>query len=508
MSEEHSSSVQSNKNKKRRRNDSTFIKRSLFDTVVDGKTVQPNNKRRQRIQNQKKSKILRDIKPKSTQEVLRELAHIHQGTSAPPLPTATPSFRWSDILDRRDEEPNGTAFAEDPDRNIIRKDADPQVFHQIASRAEEIGDQYEPIDPDQVIDVDLRDFLPTKEANALRSVYLPHLFSQEYLPEPGFQICQSQECQTVRPFSKLWRCRDCFDPQIYCDSCLVLLHQHQPFHHVDSWTLWDDGFFKRDTLCNADLTVQLGHNDCPEPTQPSILDVMDVNGVFSLFNYGIFPSTEQRPSTGYTLRVLEHFQLFHIITKVSPMHYVQSIEYLTDALSRDTVKNLYNNFLKVQRQWRVLQMMKRAGRMDTSHLQPGELTVKCAACPRPDYNLPENWEADPMAPLLYALFVSGDGNRSLQQRKGRPGKDVDPSFVGDFGYWANQEQFNRYTAAAAAGHASSRKNPPSCNTHTRATEASELASKLDVGGIFAVTCRHVLFQPNAVIDFKKGEKYA
>jgi hypothetical protein len=49
------------------------------------------------------------------------------------------------------------------------------------------------------------------------------------------------------------------------------------------------------------------------------------------------------------------------------------------------------------RQWRHLKMLKRAGRGNDA-LRPveetlkGELGIPCPACPRPDVNLPDNWQ--------------------------------------------------------------------------------------------------------------------
>lgn len=48
------------------------------------------------------------------------------------------------------------------------------------------------------------------------------------------------------------------------------------------------------------------------------------------------------------------------------------------------------------RMWRHLKRLKRAGRghepTGVRGTQLGDLTVKCPACPRPGYNLPENWD--------------------------------------------------------------------------------------------------------------------
>ena len=53
--------------------------------------------------------------------------------------------------------------------------------------------------------------------------------------------------------------------------------------------------------------------------------------------------------------------------------------------------------MRVVREWRHLKMLKRAGRghepggVEATSL--GELCLRCPACPRPGYNLPENWQS-------------------------------------------------------------------------------------------------------------------
>lgn len=51
------------------------------------------------------------------------------------------------------------------------------------------------------------------------------------------------------------------------------------------------------------------------------------------------------------------------------------------------------------RMWRHLKLLKRGGRAHSPHgvdgTAPGELAVLCPACPRPDYNLPDDWRKTP-----------------------------------------------------------------------------------------------------------------
>lgn len=55
--------------------------------------------------------------------------------------------------------------------------------------------------------------------------------------------------------------------------------------------------------------------------------------------------------------------------------------------------------MTMNREWRYLKAMKRAGRAYAEEgvegTQPGELTVPCPTCPRPGINLPDDWDSNP-----------------------------------------------------------------------------------------------------------------
>lgn len=61
------------------------------------------------------------------------------------------------------------------------------------------------------------------------------------------------------------------------------------------------------------------------------------------------------------------------------------------------LQNCYSRFCSVMRQWRMLWMLKRSGRLDMVDMAPGELVVHCRACPKPGYNLSGDWKSDPLS---------------------------------------------------------------------------------------------------------------
>lgn len=166
------------------------------------------------------------------------------------------------------------------------------------------------------------------------------------------------------------------------------------------------------------LIVQLGHpvGDCLDPL-PAHKDfvVMDTNGMHNvsirfcgcstvsrpaqLLRYGWYPATTTLPKTCVTLRLLKLFHQLTLQGKVSGYEVYRALENLTDNTGSVAVPERYKEFMRCIRQYRHLKMMMRAGRGNVEDgvatTSPGELAVRCPACPIPGVNLPPDWDACP-----------------------------------------------------------------------------------------------------------------
>lgn len=151
------------------------------------------------------------------------------------------------------------------------------------------------------------------------------------------------------------------------------------------------------------------------------------------------PATMDRPKTACTFRTLETFHMLSHRGKITAYDFYTSLEKLTDNIggkqytvryanifftcnSRITkpirtsaqgprFKSRYLSFLRLVRQWRHLKELKRGGRGNDGVRKvietfPGELAVKCIACPTPGVNLPEGWENAPPEMRYYFSFYS------------------------------------------------------------------------------------------------------
>lgn len=188
------------------------------------------------------------------------------------------------------------------------------------------------------------------------------------------------------------------------------------------------------TLKKMGLRLQLGHwhegdRRCPNPkTAPGndfvILDdhgvhpvALDYCGCASsgtetvqLLRAGLYPATTTLPRTAATFNVMRTFHLLSFESKISAYEFYHSLARQTDNTGLEEVKvswssscehvltNLqdrYHEFLRMTREWRHLQMLKRAGRGHdpggVENTKEGECALLCPACPHPGKNLPANW---------------------------------------------------------------------------------------------------------------------
>lgn len=179
--------------------------------------------------------------------------------------------------------------------------------------------------------------------------------------------------------------------------------------------------FENITLKSLGHRIQLGHHHdrsrCSNP-QPSRDDFSVIhidgrhlvavdfcgcdrageagNAVQQLMRYDLWPATDCEPNTTFTFQLLEHYHLQSLQGKISMADYYTALECLTDNTGTSGGQDRYKAFMRVVAQWHHLKRCKRAGRghdpTGVMGTQPGELAVRCPACPQPGINLPDNWD--------------------------------------------------------------------------------------------------------------------
>ncbi|KAH9894812.1 hypothetical protein C8Q73DRAFT_665182 [Cubamyces lactineus] len=164
--------------------------------------------------------------------------------------------------------------------------------------------------------------------------------------------------------------------------------------------------------------------------------------------------------------------------------------------------------MRVVAQWRHLKRLKRSGRgHDPSGVEgtaPGELAVRCPACPRPDINLPPNWHSvtDDLK-FLYVMAIAIDTCFRLKRRT-VSSEEKDPILGSGWGYFVEDTEFK-----AVLSEYGDQEEMSNCVGLSAIDHANTKFSKgYAATGIGAVVCaRHEFWLANGAGDLQKGERY-
>ncbi|TFK81526.1 hypothetical protein K466DRAFT_501978 [Polyporus arcularius HHB13444] len=360
-----------------------------------------------------------------------------------------------------------------------------------------------------------------------RDQYLDELVRWE--GHGSFFADRCAHCPQAPAGRAVFRCLDCSPGPLSCAGCLVGKHSQLPYHRIQRWT---GQSFETSALCDAGLSIQLGHADGSACSNPIAgrkdFCAIDINGrhnlhinfcgcdhaadagnlVQQLMRFDLYPATHVEPNTAFTFRMLEHYHIQSLQGKISMFDYYQSLERLTDNTGTRKLQDRYKAFMRVVAQWRHLKMLKRGGRAhDPSGVAgtlPGQLAIGCPACPRPGINIPDNWDtiSDDLK-YLYVLSVAIDACFRLK-RRAVSDEHKDPIlgsgwgyFVEDSGYreiltqYAEQKEMSTCSGLAAIDHANTKYHKGYAAT-----------------GVGAVICsRHEFMLANGVGDTQVGERY-
>ncbi|KZV60704.1 hypothetical protein PENSPDRAFT_694042 [Peniophora sp. CONT] len=334
----------------------------------------------------------------------------------------------------------------------------------------------------------------------------------------GFPVCRCGDDASIR-------CTDCSGSPLTCADCAVEDHARMPLHRVE---IYNGQFFAPYSLNRAGLCVQLGHDggECPHPVEQNHnLTVIDVSGIHSV-HYALcgcyiqgssdpavqvlraswFPATVTRPRTVVTFATLRLYHALAIQGRINLYDFYNGLVRITDNVLN--VKSSYKAFIRAFRMFRNLRAAKRTGRGQSarplSETRPGEIALRCPACPIPGVNLPTGWEdAPPEYRFLYALYIAIDANFKLKL-KDRIAKSV-PLADG----WS-------FLVASAPYATHLRENTDleemkQCTSEYNALRSANITSskRWAVNGVGAAICaRHLLYRAQGVVDLPRGERYA
>ncbi|KAJ7314860.1 hypothetical protein DFH08DRAFT_917800 [Mycena albidolilacea] len=323
-----------------------------------------------------------------------------------------------------------------------------------------------------------------------------------------------------------YRCKDCFSDALFCQACLVVLHKDNPLHRVEMWN--DSAFFEVINLKSLGLRIQLGHGrngTCPGTlakrarTRPAAalpeaggprddFCIVDSNGVHEVGIDFCSCSLAETHDVQLLRALLRDFHLLSLEAKCSAHHFYNKLARQTNNSGVFQPRTRYNEFRRMTRQWRHLQMLKRAGRGHAAEgitgTKAGECALLCPACPQPGKNLPcdGSWRHVPQERrFLYALFLALDANFRMK-RKDVSSEADDPSLGDGIAFFSQVEEY----MAHLDKHWDIEQEKSTCVAHDAVDEPDREAHGTAASGIGTVDCaRHNMKRPNAVGDLQKGE---
>ncbi|KAF8145909.1 hypothetical protein K438DRAFT_1629288, partial [Mycena galopus ATCC 62051] len=335
----------------------------------------------------------------------------------------------------------------------------------------------------------------------------------------------------------LFRCarQTCIGPAMYCEQCIVDMHSQLPTHTVEKWT---GEFFTPLALSDLDVEarLQLGHppgSYCPRSSRAHkdfvIIDILGIRVIKlrfcecdttvthrqQLMRACLWPATSIDPQTCATFNVIRLFEVQNCLGKISAYDFVRSLELLSNNDGLETVDKKGDRrraFRGIVRQYRMMEMLKRAGRghddTGVGGTKQGELALPCRACPQPGINLPDGWNEidwdamDEDQRYKYFLFLSKDANFKLINRNVST-EACDPIVDDGAGYFCNNAEYAEHI----------RKNVDeqeisSCSGFQAMFLANAKRIKgLRVTGVAGVTCaRHNMWRPNGLGNLQMGER--
>ncbi|KAJ7180018.1 hypothetical protein C8R43DRAFT_871018 [Mycena crocata] len=341
-----------------------------------------------------------------------------------------------------------------------------------------------------------------------------------------------ETCGRCKMPNPLYRCarQTCIGPSLYCEQCIADVHCNLPTHGIEKWS---GDFFEPLTLndLSMEARIQLGHGAgefCPR-SRPAHKDfvIMDVLGIRvvklsfcgcdsevehrqQLMRACLWPATSLNPQTCATFNLIRLFEVQNCLGKISAYNFVRSLEMLTN---NDGLENRRRAFRSIVHQYRMMEMIKRAGcgHKDAGirATKQGKLALLCRACPQPDWNVPEGWDSidwDAMEEdqrYKYFTELAEDANFKLINRQVST-EAADPIIGDGLGYFCNRVEYAEHI----------RKNVDeeeisSCSGFQAMFLANVKRVKgLRVTGVGGVTCaRHNMWRPNGLGDLQAGERH-
>ncbi|KAF8197291.1 hypothetical protein K438DRAFT_1933798 [Mycena galopus ATCC 62051] len=183
---------------------------------------------------------------------------------------------------------------------------------------------------------------PVKTWITERNAYLDGLLQRE-----GRGPWWSNGCAICKNLNATWRCEDCFGNRLLCSGCVIghPFEEDFPFNYVAQsrilTVIHDNGIH----VVDVDFCGCTG-----APSE-----------VAQLLNIGWYPATHKEPATAATLSLLRRFHKLNLQARIPAYDFYNTVVLLTNGAGSRKVPDCLQQFMNMVREYRHLQMCKRAG---------------------------------------------------------------------------------------------------------------------------------------------------
>ncbi|QRV77084.1 hypothetical protein RhiJN_05099 [Ceratobasidium sp. AG-Ba] len=274
--------------------------------------------------------------------------------------------------------------------------------------------------------------------------------------------------------------------------------QRKHTHRPQEWngTYWEDV-----SLAELGLVLFLGHRGAPcelnDSTATILVGALDgytpirvrycthdnaPPKALQLLTAGVFPCSDSRPRSGFTLHMLDGYDIFNTVGRTSGNKINSVMERWTKPGFPDDVDDRYRELMSTYRKYLYIIKIRRAGHLFELHqefdVHPGDQAFDCVACPRPGFNF--YWsEVDGDEMKWFRAYFSYDGNfRAYRKNKKVDAGDV--CFSDGIAFFPPKEEYEEWIK----GHPEPKKSEekPVCDNHKAGKDNSIKLAGRDITG--------------------------
>ncbi|TCD60065.1 hypothetical protein EIP91_010791, partial [Steccherinum ochraceum] len=162
---------------------------------------------------------------------------------------------------------------------------------------------------------------------------------------------------------------------------------------------------------------------------------------------GLYPASQLRPQTAFTLQVLDDGMLDKIICKTPTRNYFTKLRRHTTKAFPDLVSDRYRELLRGLRQWMWITQRMSSGSVylhpPGTKIPEGAFAVECPTCPKPPINLPKDYKTD-VNQWKYRPQASQDGNFKAEQVRYKADHSDDIRLSDGLGFMVGSEKYKAH----------------------------------------------------------------